>query len=1439
MNKMENKALENSFEEKLTLSDKVLTSPPGTSDTLQKENELDSEILKADDTTVTDSSFITDPPSKTEPIKSDPRPSTPGSSPNPPAKKDGMSSEQRQKQAKKRREERAKYLAAKKAQWLEKEEKARRLRESQLEERRRKLEEQRLKAEKRRALLEEKQRQKLEKNKERYESAIKRSTKKTWAEIRQQRWSWAGGLNQTSRRESRCSASTVNLPRQTEPVINNRLSKSSATLWNSPCRTRSLRLSPWESRIVERLMTPTLSFLARSRSVATLQNSSDPHANFPAPNIKAKNRASSPATPRSRPLSPNPAVSPKPASSSGRTPPGTKTRPKRAQTPARVQPPAVAAVAVETKEPRQADPPKDTKTLPNVPDITVSSAPATPLTPSAPITVAPQTPEAANVAATPSRSLSPEPGPPIAKPTAGTNDPEEAARVLAEKRRQAREQREREEQERREQEQRSKALREEHARREEEERRRREEEARFMAEQQRLQEEREAQERARAEQEENLRLQKQREEAESKAREEAERQRVEREKHFQKEEQERLERKKRLEEIMKRTRKSDAGGQKDVKAPAQVNGRVSDSVIQKNPSEALHSGATNFNQSQGDVKTSSVSWDTAPVINGVQPTKHQNGLSSNGEAADFEEIIKLSNHSGSGNSGQGQPADPIMAFEGGEPFMMKAGPMKPQHVAEVLSRSRSRSHSRERNYPSRDFQGNRGYNRGFRGYRRPFPYRGRGRGFYPRGNYHRGGSNYGYRSNNWHGHRDQQQPYDHSYSPRRGRSRSHTPPRKRSPSRSRSRHSDRSSSVRSRRSSSSSRSSSPHRRNSSAGRPHSKDRKERGSPGESKGTSKESSKPAGSTPEEHSTKWEGLTDYDTSPKRNAASAGGQPEIKVSISGGAGNGGPLWRSIGPASKSPPAKTSTSSGFGFFSKEDAKTEDKSASISTAFKKFLAEKKKPLSDRDNGRGETLSLGDADSEKSGSKLRTLFDVSDSGYDGPKTDKGLPFLDAEEEEYRQEMKDRKTEEESKYKEKTVVTMRDLTDERFGKWDEDVEEGLDEELYRSRKHASRKEEKASKKKEKKKSRISPSSPSPSRVSENRGRPLFPAGREASPLAKSSAKKDPQFNFSIKAFTEDGESSTGALAKERRLSRDLVHPGKKDHEEFRSIFQHIQSAQLRRSPSELFAQHIVTIVHHIKAQHFQSSGLTLNERFGIYQRKAAEIEMMKPRKSPEIHRRIDVSPSAFKKHSHLFEDFEESGYKEHGKRHEGDSLDLRLAIERRKKDPKREGGKSSAGSRTPSHELSPDRSSKHKKSKLYHPEEHMEGGGGFNKARLGSREYPGPMDRGPRDYEGHMDRGYERGRGGYDRGGYDRGHGYDRGFHDDRDKEGEMKWVDTRGRGRGNYPRGRATFMIRKSGGSPKWTHDMFQGNAEEGDMGEGGGEHKDDDKSGDNAASKP
>ncbi|XP_057683585.1 MAP7 domain-containing protein 1-like isoform X1 [Corythoichthys intestinalis] len=757
MDTMDYKELGQHFEEKLTLTDKSLPLQGDCPPIRNGDKCLPSVFLTPDDSAITDLSPKTDSGTKAEtPTDTDAsckmeKPVAGTVAPQAP-KKDVMNSEQRQKLAKQRREERAKYIeqqtqlqAAKKAQWLEKEEKARRLRESQLEDRRRKLEEQRLKAVKRRALLEEKQKLKFEKNKERYESAIKRSTKKTWAEIRQQRWSWAGGLNQTSRRESRCSASTVNLPRQVEPVINNRLSKSSATLWNSPNRTRSMRLSPWESKIVERLMTPTLSFLARSRSAATLFNSSDSYSHHcsrsasasplncssrqhqsserwrvssastpditqrhrqrnstpvdrkkkekkdkerenekeksalskeriqkrqtPSPlsssrrsqtdssssTPRPRTRPPSPAPPKSRPLSPLVQAAGTNSPTGKKTPPpGSKTRPKRAQTPARVQAQSVTAVSVETgQESEEAETPEERKSSSNTSTATPVSSPV-PSTPSvdSSSSVTPRE-ELPTLVASP--AVQPAS---TGRPSAGTNDPEEAARVLAEKRRQAREQREREEQERQEQEHKNRILREEAMARDAEERKRREEEARFMAEQQRLmdeaqraQEEKEAQERAKAEQEENDRLQKQREEAEAKAREEAEQQRMEREKHFQKEEQERLERKKRLEEIMKRTRKSDAGDKKDAKASPQVNGKDAD-------------------LSKGDKLTTPTPPTTAsPVVNGVQ-----NGVSANG---DFDPIMQL-------NSSTSPAPPPSGMVTVGEPFLMKTGPMKPQHVAEVL-----------------------------------------------------------------------------------------------------------------------------------------------------------------------------------------------------------------------------------------------------------------------------------------------------------------------------------------------------------------------------------------------------------------------------------------------------------------------------------------------------------------------------------------------------------------------------------------------------------------------------------------------------------------------------------------------------------------------------------------------------------------------------------
>ncbi|XP_061918357.1 MAP7 domain-containing protein 1a isoform X4 [Entelurus aequoreus] len=641
------------------------------------------------------------------------------------SKRDTVKSEERQQLAKERREEKAKYVeelsklqAAKKSQWVEKEEKARQQREKQLEERRRRLEEQRIMAEKRRAALEERQKQKLEKNKERYEAAIHRSTKKTWAEIRQQRWSWAGNQNQKE--------------------------------------TRNVTLSRWESSIVDRLMTPTLSFLARSRSAASvLPNGKDgqsplcPRSSSASPlalcthqphhrcserwrvtsstpdiahrrsstpmdrtkkekrdkereNEKEKNaltkekflkkrqsvpsmrhrselspsplsrpRPSSPAAAKVRPASPSPASSPKPPSARG-SPSTPKGRPRRARTPARVDHRTSSPIPLErVREPRRPLTPDNSRRSPLVPASNISASLA-----------ASPSPEPLRRDVPPVQAASPS------KPMAGTNDPEEAARILAEKRRQAREQREREEQERRQQEETERILREERLAREAEDQRRREEEALAMAQEQqkrdearRLQEEKEAEERAKAEHQENLRLQKQKEEAEAKSREEAEKQRVERDRHFQKEEQERLERKKRLEEIMKRTRKTDAGEKKETKSPSPPPVSKAECSQESAQQQPAYNNNNKTEHGQSGVRQS----PPTQTLNGVQlGVRHENGLSGKGDAASFEEIIINAANGAKGRSETGMAPEDILGFESEDTFMKKAGPLKPQHVAEVL-----------------------------------------------------------------------------------------------------------------------------------------------------------------------------------------------------------------------------------------------------------------------------------------------------------------------------------------------------------------------------------------------------------------------------------------------------------------------------------------------------------------------------------------------------------------------------------------------------------------------------------------------------------------------------------------------------------------------------------------------------------------------------------
>ncbi|XP_058159863.1 MAP7 domain-containing protein 1 isoform X1 [Dasypus novemcinctus] len=724
---------------------------------------------------------------------SQPSPTAAPASDSPPTKQDAKKAGERHKLAKERREERAKYLAAKKAVWLEKEEKAKALREKQLQERRRRLEEQRLKAEQRRAALEERQRQKLEKNKERYEAAIQRSVKKTWTEIRQQRWSWAGALHHNSPGHktsgSRCSVSAVNLPKHVDSIINKRLSKSSATLWNSPSRNRSLQLSAWESSIVDRLMTPTLSFLARSRSAVTLPRNgrdqgrgcgpgspptrgaagtglaSGPHPNrtpaSAAVPVCPRSASASPLTPCSAPRSVHRCVpgGERRKPSAGGSPAAPRRRPeasplqkkekkdkerenekeksalarerslkKRQSLPASPRQRVAAAAAPElspkskarpsspstswhrpaspcpSPSPGHALPPKppsprgttaspkgrvrrkeETKESPSTAgpedknqtkgragDEKEPAAPTSPApspvpspTPTQPQKEQPtvETPAGTAVLISP-----PAPAPPVtpSKPMAGTTDREEATRLLAEKRRQAREQREREEQERRLQAERDKRMREEQLAQEAEARAEQEAEARRREQQ-------EAGEKAQAEQEEQERLQKQKEEAEARSREEAERQRLEREKHFHREKQERQERKKRLEEIMKRTRKSEAAETKkqDIKEAEDNSSPDPLKTVEARPSGLQKEAVQKEELAPQEPQWSMPSKESpGSLVNGLQPlpTHQENGFSPKGPQ---------------GDKSLGRTPEALLPFAEAEAFLKKAVVQPPQ-VTEVL-----------------------------------------------------------------------------------------------------------------------------------------------------------------------------------------------------------------------------------------------------------------------------------------------------------------------------------------------------------------------------------------------------------------------------------------------------------------------------------------------------------------------------------------------------------------------------------------------------------------------------------------------------------------------------------------------------------------------------------------------------------------------------------
>ncbi|KAF6364821.1 microtubule associated protein 7 [Rhinolophus ferrumequinum] len=281
------------------------------------------------------------------------------------------------------------------------------------------------------------------------------------------------------------------------------------------------------------------------------------------------------------------------------------------------------------------------------------------------------------------------------KTSAGTTDPEEATRLLAEKRRLAREQREKEEREKREREELERQKREELAQKVAEERSRREEEARRLeAEQAREREEQlrqQAEERARREREEMERLMKQKEE-EARVREEAERARQEREKHFQREEQERLERKKRLEEIMKRTRRTEATDKKTVD---QRNGDIAKGAVTGGTAVStlpcvMNSPGNGEPAASPHVVTSHQSKVTVESTPNLEKQPNENGVSLQNE--NFEEIINLpigskpSRLDVTNSESPEIPLNPILAFddEGTLGPLPQVDGVQTQQTAEVV-----------------------------------------------------------------------------------------------------------------------------------------------------------------------------------------------------------------------------------------------------------------------------------------------------------------------------------------------------------------------------------------------------------------------------------------------------------------------------------------------------------------------------------------------------------------------------------------------------------------------------------------------------------------------------------------------------------------------------------------------------------------------------------
>eukprot|EP00071_Canis_lupus_P019486 XP_013967207.1 MAP7 domain-containing protein 2 isoform X10 [Canis lupus familiaris] len=590
-----------------------------------------------------------------------------------------LRSDERQRLAKERREEREKCLAAREQQILEKQKRAKLQYEKQIEERWRKLEEQRQREDQKRAAVEEKRKQKLREEEERLEAMMRRSLERTQQLELKKKCSWGASLATGPGGRDACdklSTSTMNLPKQTEPPMSKRLSSSTVAISYSPDRAHRTHLSPMETFLVMRLLTPTQASLARSRSVLMLSEQASDSVSHACPRVapagplkssykssptRSAERKKTPSTsgvgdsgkgaPAGAEASPTEKMKRSPRTTTSVPSAGLGSPLRRCEFPGSISKRSSSPVTSKATSKAYPQSPKNMK----------PSYPGSPVKYRLPTFPNQETPkrkaekeksnkERESVLAQQAAGLHGEEAPEKhvvdkhvtekhvvtggkvessgGKHTAGTTDAGEAAKILAEKRRQARLQKEQEEQERLEKEEQDRLEREELKRKAEEERLRLEEEARKQEEEKKRQEEeekRKAEEEAKRkakeelllkeeqekekqekEKQEKAMIEKQKEAAEAKAQEAAKQMRLEREQIMLQIEQERLERKKRIDEIMKRTRKSD----------------VSPEVKKEDPKVELHSAVCVENKTKPVVpnKIEINGLNTCQEVNGVGRT---------------------------------------------------------------------------------------------------------------------------------------------------------------------------------------------------------------------------------------------------------------------------------------------------------------------------------------------------------------------------------------------------------------------------------------------------------------------------------------------------------------------------------------------------------------------------------------------------------------------------------------------------------------------------------------------------------------------------------------------------------------------------------------------------------------------------------------------------